>query len=100
VDAAKIQVNGKCDFCFANDPGWVLPTESFETAGRWGSDGDWAACDSCAEHLANDDWCGLFTRAVLSWESRHCRMSHRQAEGLRSLYEQVARHRFGPLRRL
>ena len=40
----------KCDFCFAADPAWVYPCETFDMDDygiEMGSSGDWGACDEC-----------------------------------------------------
>src|SRR3954449_10941926 len=69
VDPSEIAVRGKCDFCFADEPQWVLPVASFETPEGWGSDGDWATCDRCSTFLDLDDWRGLELHSIHAWET-------------------------------
>src|SRR4051794_33774358 len=99
VDPSEIAVRGKCDFCFADDPMWILPTRSFETTEGYSSAGDWAACDDCTAFIMSNDWVGLARRAVSSWSSRHGRMTRAQMQSLRRLYLQVSAEHYGCIRR-
>lgn len=73
--------NFKCDFCYADNPQWVLPANDFVNVDgvrdlsipgtpEVASAGDWAACDECAELLKIDMWTQLFRRAKASYERR------------------------------
>jgi hypothetical protein len=50
LPGALASVDFKCDLCFAPNPTWVLPAETFEYPGAPGnfSEGNWALCDECA----------------------------------------------------
>ena len=68
----EVPTRGRCDFCQAEDPTWVLPARDFDLVGLpTGSKGDWAACDTCANLISMDRWNALLARAVASWEERH-----------------------------
>jgi hypothetical protein len=54
---------GKCDFCAAEDPGWVVPVRTFTVDYGPGVDrpddlsvANWAACDTCVRYIRKDRW--------------------------------------------
>lgn len=61
VPAARsdIQAKHRCDFCNREDPKWVLPARSFKAVAGHGSEGDWAACDTCITYIHKGNWSGL-----------------------------------------
>lgn len=60
----EIMTRARCDFCNGENPPWVVPASSFVVASGHGSDGDWAACDSCVKYIQRDDWDGLVRHVV------------------------------------
>ena len=52
VDMRLLQYNQKCDFCDANDPGWVESR----------SIGPWTACDDCKPLVEKRYWTRLVSR--------------------------------------
>lgn len=61
----EIHTRSRCDFCNVEDPVWVVPVASFVALPGHGSDGDWAACDTCVAFVRTDDWPGLARHAAL-----------------------------------
>ena len=63
----------RCDFCSAEDPAWELPARSFVIPGLTlgpvdnGSNGNWSACDSCAQLIDRNQWTALRRRALAAW---------------------------------
>ncbi len=45
----------KCDFCSGFNIAWVYPAASFQFIPGIGSEGDWAACEPCAEIIETGD---------------------------------------------
>lgn len=96
-------INEKCDFCLADDPNWILPTDNFqEPFGMEDliqiSDSDWCACDACADLIRRSYWDRLTNRALKAYRDRTGRPMDAVTEGLmRSLYRQVSRHVKGPI---
>lgn len=64
VDWEQVHVRGRCDFCSAEAPAWVVPAESFQVAPGHGSEGDWASCDRCVTFVRRDDWAALARHAA------------------------------------
>jgi hypothetical protein len=66
-----------CDFCFLEDPTWVVPCEPFTMPHPVkpeltvvSRDDEWAACTACALMIKNNRWPLLVRRAMKSQESR------------------------------
>jgi hypothetical protein len=76
VDPAEGKLRGRCDFCNAEGPEYVLPVRDF-TAGRRPDGmmqayyGNWAACSSCAQLIERNAWTSLMHRRVARWEEEH-----------------------------
>lgn len=64
VLASEVPYIGRCDFCNVDHPTWRVPASSFQVAPGHGSDGDWAACDSCVELVKVRNWSVLARRAA------------------------------------
>lgn len=97
-------VEEKCDFCFAPDPGWVLPTHDFFTIPsvdrRQRSVNDWTACDDCADFIRRNDWDGLTEYARKAYHLRRGTWLEGPAyEALREMYKNVRSNVKGELRR-
>lgn len=63
VPAGEVPLRGRCDFCNRDNPTWSLPAKSFSPFPGHMMDGDWAACDTCVEHIGRRDW-GTLARKV------------------------------------
>lgn len=59
VRAEMIRAHTVCDFCGADYPDWIVPATDFRAVGSYGSEGDWAACDTCADHVRAGHWAKL-----------------------------------------
>lgn len=81
-----IHTRGRCDFCNAEDPAWVVPADSFVALPGHGSDGDWAACESCVAFVRKDDWAGLARHAALRLSTPERKADH---VVLRRLYREL-----------
>lgn len=69
-EQAGLQQRPRCDFCFEDDPTWVVPARSFSMfPGE--SVGDWAACEECARCISTNQWNRLRLRAQDGWARRH-----------------------------
>lgn len=90
-------VHGRCDFCYVDNPGWVVPAEDFEVMPGQMSGGNWAACDDCARLIESNQWSALVRRARTGWEARHGPMPAPVSESLPRLYRLLRRHITGSL---
>ena len=97
VRDTEIIVVEKCDFCYADEPGWVIPARSFVSLAS-NSGGNWAACDDCERLIRRNDWNGLIRRVKAAWESRHGPMEAPVEAGIRHLYRQLRKAITGPAR--
>lgn len=88
---------GRCDFCSIDWPGFVLPVRDFQVPGHpnYASDGDWAACATCAALIKANKWEELATRSIKT--SPHA-MSYAQIELLRDLHLTLRDNITGPIR--
>jgi hypothetical protein len=75
-----IDYKGRCDFCNADNPGWVLPARTFQVDPGSESVEGWAACDPCAALLARNEWTRLRKRAVDSFAAAHPDLTMTSAE--------------------
>jgi hypothetical protein len=102
TDVPLEHIRAKCDFCFADDPEYVLPARSFENPGGiTGSDGDWAPCAACADLIQKNDWKGLLRRARAGYEARHqIVMTGEMVTAVASLYRRLRKNITGPIRPL
>lgn len=95
---APEQDRPRCDFCFADDPHYVVPARSFNH-GIGISAGDWAACELCAREIERDSWNGLLRRVLASWEARYGEpMEEPVREGLRRMYRGLRKNITGAIR--
>jgi len=94
---------GRCDFCTAGVPEFVLPVRAFsfpDMPERMSSE-DWAACAQCAELLDRNSWNGILRRAMISHEIRHgVPLSSDQVQLLSAMYRKLRKNVTGSLRRI
>jgi hypothetical protein len=102
TDVPAGHIRAKCDFCFADDPEYVLPAYTFEIPGQPnGSDGDWAACQGCADCIERNDWNGLTRRSRVSYEIRHDTvLSDELVRAMKHMHRTLRKNIRGPLRRV
>jgi hypothetical protein len=91
-------VAGRCDFCYADYPPWVVPAREFAVMPGHMSSGDWAACDECAALIERDQWSALVRRARAGWEARHGPMDPAAVANLPRMYRLLRRHITGSLK--
>jgi len=101
-DLEFLYINEKCDFCFADTSAWVLPAEPFVIAPGHGSDGDWAACEACAELIRADAWYKLLQLVRKRWPEAHSgnRMPPETAQLHHLLWQELRTHVTGQLQRI
>lgn len=90
-------VAGRCDFCYADYPEWLVPAREFEVVPGHISSNDWAACNDCAALIEKHQWSALLRRARVSWESRHGAMPPAMEQGLARMYRLLRKHMAGSL---
>lgn len=103
VDEMGGQLVPRCDFCQVDETAHVLPVRSFElpVIAGYASQGDWAACERCAELLGRDEWNALIRRVTAQWrESKGFEMPTAAQDALRPLYRAVRKHTYGAIRRV
>ncbi len=104
VSADEVQVRGRCDFCFTDEPTWVLPVTKirYEIPGHGGGgfDSDWAACDDCAALIDRNQWNALLRRVKMSWQDRHGPMPDTTETQLKGLYRTIRKNVSGSLKKL
>ena len=66
MDTSKIAADPRCDFCNASSVAWCFPAGVFSirVSGKkvlW--DGDWLACEECAQLILRNDRQGLAARS-------------------------------------
>ena len=91
-------VAGRCDFCYADHPAWVVPARDFEVLPGHVSNGDWAACSDCGRLIETDQWSALTRRARRGWEQIHGPMPDHQSDALPRLYRLLRKNITGALR--
>ena len=65
VPPDAIHTRQRCDFCTAEDPGWVLPARTFSVPGLPAASVQaWAACEPCAALIRLNQWTRLRARCV------------------------------------
>jgi hypothetical protein len=101
VEDTEIHTRERCDFCYGDGTVWVVPARDFlDRYGIGMSGGDWAACETCGQLLARNEWNGLMRRAKLSWEDRHGPMSPQVERDLRAQYRRLRKNITGAVRRI
>lgn len=70
VQPEDIEFIGRCDFCQADHPTFVVPCRPFELEilPQHGSTADWAACEVCARLVDAGHWAKLRRRAIRAFE--------------------------------
>lgn len=65
--------HGRCDFCSDISPTHVLPAKVFALpdAPEHMSQGNWAACDPCANLLRNERWDWLLARVIANFHATY-----------------------------
>jgi hypothetical protein len=100
---------GRCDFCSAEQPRFVLPARDFamtdvldvpaELAGWNYSKGDWAACEPCALLIQADRWTSLERRSAAEFEKSHGLPRTEEARtATRALHRKLRKNITGSLR--
>lgn len=101
VDEGEVPTVGKCDFCFAPDPDFTLPTHPFNAGLGMAMDDEWSCCSTCAAYLRQNQWTRLFGHVKASWEERHGGpMPPEMDASLRRLYRQIRQNVRGDVRAL
>jgi hypothetical protein len=88
----EIEMVGRCDFCNADEPHWVIPAKTFEVLPGSMSNGDWAACDACCELIATRRWESLIRRAASSTVYRDTTPQAMVKASLASLYSRLKKN--------
>lgn len=94
------EIAGRCDFCYADGPEFVIPARDFEVVPGHESLGDWAACATCADLIGSDQWSRLVRRASEGYEQRHGPMDAQVAASLPRLYRLLRKNMSGSPRRM
>lgn len=95
VDPDEVQYIGRCDFCDADHPRWVLPVADFVVANdlipdtTQTSDGGWAACDACKILLDRNAWNVLIRNAQARIDPPYPEVKERMAGLYRRLRKNV-----------
>jgi hypothetical protein len=99
---ALASVATNCDFCWADQPAWTLPVETFQYPGAPGhfSEGDWAMCDECASLYRRGYLDRLSDHALREEARRRGRRLIPYAEQMtRLMHRELWKHVTGPVRR-
>ena len=97
VPVQDISTNFQCDFCMSAHARWTLPVEQYVVAPGSVNDGDWAACDSCAELLLGNDWDALTTRAHQHFVANDPDMPLAPRVAFEGIYRQLRPHVIGAI---
>lgn len=92
VTLQEIEMIGRCDFCNVDFPRWVIPVRSFQLVPGSMSQGDWAACNTCCELIANRKWYALTKRAVEHSAHRGLMPDEQLRASLAILYSRVRKN--------
>src|SRR5688572_23519745 len=88
-----------CDFCSSPDPAWCCPAISFPVFEvKSASEGDWAACDTCAAFIRAGDRTGLAQRSAETFSKKYG-VPLDMAPFL-ELHAMFFEHRCGPITRI
>lgn len=93
---------GHCDFCLTGVAAWVIPARTFTTplTGHLSAE-DWAACDTCVDLIAKDQWNALVRRVVTATCERHPEMAPEDIQTpVKALYRALRKHITGAPRPL
>lgn len=100
-DIEMIGIAEKCDFCFADETEWILPARDFQVGPNHGSEGDWAACNQCAELIRKNMWTRLIERVKDTWPHQYGDPISDDGElWLRRTYRKLRLNITGDLRRI
>jgi len=120
VPDTEVEVNEKCDFCFADDTVWMLPASDFnlppvriqvyasvsleieDESLRLHSLGNWGACDPCGQLILAEQWPKVLRRVRDRWAYVHSGnpMDEDTYIGMYHLFNTLRRHVTGPLVRI
>ncbi|SFO83002.1 hypothetical protein SAMN05421810_101100 [Amycolatopsis arida] len=92
---------GRCDFCSAEKPEFLLPARDFRVPHHDNemSIGDWAACAFCAMLIDSNRWNELARRAAAGHEKLHgVPPDELRITFVRALYGELRKHISGSLR--
>lgn len=81
VEPGQIHTRGRCDFCSAESPTWMIPARDFHAVGASYSDGGWGACEACKTLVDGDRWNTLIARVMTACDLPPDAVTH-----LRRLY--------------
>lgn len=102
----------RCDFCYANNPQWLVPANDFVDvegvrdlslpgAPGTGSRGDWGACDECADLIRMNRWEFLVRRVKRAYAALHGEPMHPYVERyVRKQYKELRRQITGAPHRI
>lgn len=96
-EEAGDQVRGRCDFCFADEVVYILPSREF-VVGIHGFRPDWAACESCGQEISKNAWNSLLRRVWASEVARHGELPPEVQAHFKALYRTLRKNISGPLR--
>ena len=96
VPVSDIRTNFRCDFCLADNARWTLPVAQYEAAPGNMNEGDWAACDVCADLVRAGKWNAIVGRVAKAFRAQSGQSV--QTEALRMVYRQLRANITGPLR--
>lgn len=107
VEQDQIHTEYRCDFCYADNPTFKLPTTSFD-AGEFelpfgtvdvASGQNFLACEPCAQLIDKNQWSALLMRVAKSWEERHGHpMADEVKTSLSRYYRKVRKNITGSLK--
>lgn len=95
---------GRCDFCNADHPEYVLPVRDFtapvpDLVNEHTSVGDWAACRRCADLIRLGNWLALERQAIGRLQDlAPVKLTSKEKEPIRKLYRMIRQNVTGPLR--
>ena len=92
---------GRCDFCGAEPPAFVVPARDFmdPTHPDRLSRGDWSACVACAELINRNDWTAVHRRFRASWQQASgIPLPTAVAAAVHALHVKLRNNITGPLR--
>ncbi len=97
---------GRCDFCFVEPVGFVLPARDFQIPfeANASSGGDWAMCGECAVLVQQNRWSAVTRRAADSYVGRHGPMTPEDVRRIHTqigtVYRKLRREITGPVREI
>ena len=89
---------GRCDFCNVDEVAFVVPARGFIVAPGLASDGDWAACSTCASLIERNRWNDLMARKLAVREVTGEVLLPIEQTLTASLWRKLRRHISGSIR--